>query len=290
LASLFRSERWRLLLYPTIITYILLVSPLMGRTDREVSASLRRLIPDDRDETDRLQRLLPNPGLAREILAIAVGLALGGLVLVRDRYEGGFSWLVLCWISEAIMMYGLLSWTVYLSLTSARQIGQLYRQPLRVDPFDIEPFEPIGKQALLLALVFVGGITIGLLFAGIQPTSLRQPEFWLAYLPPALMPVVVFFLIMLPTHRVFAAAKARELKGVRRQMVECSRALARAIDSGHDSQRPSQQVLALAAYEQQLERARTWPYNIGMLRTLFFSVLVPAATFLARLVGDVEYP
>ena len=48
----------------------------------------------------------------------------------------------------------------------------------------------------------------------------------------------------------------------------------------------AQEISALAVLEQRLQAARTWPYDVGMLRTLFVSVLVPIFTMLGKLVID----
>ena len=58
-------------------------------------------------------------------------------------------------------MFGTLGWLVYRAIASTLLSRRLCRQPLRVDIFDITPFEPIGRQSLLLAMVFIGGIVIG---------------------------------------------------------------------------------------------------------------------------------
>ena len=60
-------------------------------------------------------------------------------------------------------MYGLLAWTIYATLASTRLTNALLSQPLQIDPFDLSPFEPIGRQSLLNALVFVGGISLSLI-------------------------------------------------------------------------------------------------------------------------------
>jgi hypothetical protein len=44
------------------------------------------------------------------------------------------------------------------------------------------------------------------------------------------------------------------------------------------------EITALAIYEKQLRETRTWPYNTTMLRTLFFSVLIPVGTLIGRIV------
>jgi hypothetical protein len=44
-------------------------------------------------------------------------------------------------------------------------------------------------------------------------------------------------------------------------------------------------INALVAYEKRLLAASTWPYDTAMLRTLFFSVILPAIAALARIVA-----
>ena len=61
-------------------------------------------------------------------------------------------------------MFGTLGWIVYRAIASTRLSRWLSRQPLDVDIFDITPFEPIGRHSLQLAMVFVGGIILSLVF------------------------------------------------------------------------------------------------------------------------------
>jgi hypothetical protein len=277
-------------LYPTIIVYVLAVSPLMARMDRTVEESFRTILKVPEEEAERLLRTVGVPRPAGELGALAVGALLGTLSL---RAAGGTAvggWLDFCLIFEALLMYALLAWVVYVSLVGSRLMSAIHRQPLHVDPFDLKPFEAIGRQGLMLALVFVGGITLSILFVGLRSENVRYLLFWLSYVPPFLVPIAIFFLIMLPTHRVLSAAKARELEAVRGHIIGSCRALTGRIESGQDSLALSQQVLALSAYEKRLEQMPTWPYNTRMVRTLFFSVLVPAGTFVARVLGDVFLP
>jgi hypothetical protein len=46
------------------------------------------------------------------------------------------------------------------------------------------------------------------------------------------------------------------------------------------------EINALATYQAQLQAARTWPYNTAMLRTLFFSVLIPVGTLVGRILVE----
>jgi hypothetical protein len=67
------------------------------------------------------------------------------------------------------------------------------------------------------------------------------------------------------------------------------------LKSAFSDQKPDMQNLvdkgnALHVYEQRLQAARTWPYNISMLRTLFFSELTPLRTWVGRLLIDLSFP
>jgi hypothetical protein len=154
--------------------------------------------------------------------------------------------------------------------------------PLAVDPNDAGPFIAIGRQALLLALVFIGGITLSLISSAIEPGVFGQLGFWLVYVPIALAPVAVFFLAMRPTHRVLAGAKARELASVRAELRRAHLGLLARLAAEEDPSDFPALITSLAALEQRLEVARTWPYNTTMLRTLFVSVLAPVALLLLR--------
>lgn len=290
LGTFFRGDLWRLLLYPSVVVYILAVAPLLAGMDRAVAASYRVILQITEEETERLFRTIGEPRPTGEVRALMIGTILGYLAVRATDYGLPGGWLEACNTAEAVLMYAMLAWVVYVSVVGSRLMRVVHRQPLQVDPLDVTPFEAIGRQALLLALVFIGGLTLSILFMGIRSENLRQAAFWLSYLPPALVPVVIFFLTMLPTHRVLSAAKARELERVECHISTSCRALAERIEAGQDTLALSQQILALTTYEKRLAQARTWPYNTSMLRTLFFSVLVPAGTFGARVLGDAFFP
>ncbi len=59
------------------------------------------------------------------------------------------------------------------------------------------------------------------------------------------------------------------------------------MDKQEETSTIASEINALAIYEQRLQGARTWPYNTGMLRTLFFSVLMPLGPVLIKIVIDI---
>jgi len=72
-----------------------------------------------------------------------------------------------------IIVWGVVIWAIYVAFTVTRLTNTLLRQPLRVVIFDLRPFQPIGRQSLWLSLMFVGGMTLGLLSSNFAEEALR---------------------------------------------------------------------------------------------------------------------
>jgi hypothetical protein len=286
LPDLITSDRWRaVLLTPTLILYIVLVSTAMARMEDRVIRAFRSLIPVDDEGFNRLlsesSRIRPRD----EILAFLAGVILG-LVIAMLGSPQPISWLGTYWLASSCLMYGLLAWTIYTSLVTTRLTTALLRQPLHIGPFDAPAFHAVGMQSLVLSLVFVGAITLSLIFPASQPATLWNLGVWLPYLPIVALVMAVFFLNMVPTHRVLARARDGALKRVQQQIQRAGQILLQRLEENQEAGSLAVEISALAAYQQRLEAARTWPYNTAMLRSLFFSVLVPIITVLLRMVFD----
>ncbi len=277
---------WRGLLIPSIIIiYILGVAPGMTRMGLRVLQSFRSILELDKTEFEEIIEKTAYIKPQRELAAIGIGIIIGvGTAL--GSMGGELTWVTIYWLITSIAMYALLFWTIYISIASTRVISDLLKLPLRVDPFDTKEFEPIGKQSLMIALVFIGGITLSLVFIGLDYSSFTQPIFWLVYVPLGLVPVILFFLNMLPTHRVLADAKNTELTTVREHLHKSLRILLNKMEKGQETDAIPNEINALAVYEKQLKETRTWPYNTAMLRTLFFSVLIPLGTLVVRIIVE----
>jgi len=281
-AQMVQSARWRaLLVAPTMILYIVVVAPPAERAWARVYRALRPvvLVADDAYAELLAAAMAIRP--RSELLAFGVGAALG-LLRVSPTVEGMPTWLDVYLLGTTAILFGLLAWVIYVTVARTQVTAAILRAPLVVNPHDIGPFMAIGWQALLLALVFVGGITLSLLFSALEPGVFGQLGFWLIYLPIALAPVAVFFLAMRPTHRVLARAKTHELAAVRAELRRVEGQLLAGLAEGQDPGALPALISALGVLEQRLMVARTWPYNTAMLRTLFVSVLAPAALLLAR--------
>ena len=85
-------------------------------------------------------------------------------------------------------------------------------------------FEAVGRQSLVLALVFIGGITLSLLFT-YQEAIISSPEFWVTNILFVLFTVLIFFLSMRPTHSLLAAERKRELQPIQARINKTCRDL-----------------------------------------------------------------
>jgi len=286
LADFFTQGRWRMWLSAAVIVYILAAAGPLSAMESRVISALRPVMMLTDEELDRLMRRVAVPKPAYEALAFGAGAALA--LLGAEGWPPGDPSPWLTWTNQisAPLMFGMLAWVIYGSFADARLMSVLLRQPLRVDPLDTTPFEPIGRRSLLLALVFVGGSTLSLVFIGSQPGGLRDPGSWAVYGILALVTVAIFFLNMRPTHGLLAAARKAELRAVRAQIAAECRALSRSLEEKQPTGTLPADLNALVIYEGRLKESRTWPYNTAMIRTLVLSVLAPLAPVVARFVVD----
>jgi MFS family permease len=288
--SFLSDGNWRVsLLAPTIITYIWLVSPTMSRTGDMVVEAIRSLAVMDGEEFDQVVQEASQVKPTHELFAIGIGIIFGIASVLASDIDQGVTWLMVFWLLSTGLMHGILAWTIFIAIASTRVNNALHRLPLQIDILNPKEFEAVGRQSLLLALVFIGGITLSLLFS-YQEENISHPEFWITNLLFVLFTLLIFFLSMRPTHRVLANEKKHKLEPLQARINSTCRDLVLRLNQNQDSGDLPAEINALIAYEQRLLVARTWPYNVAMLRTLFFSVFIPLGSILARLAIDIFLP
>jgi MFS family permease len=286
LNDLLSQGHWRLMLGPgAVITYILAVAPFVEQAKAGVIDAFRPLVLIDDDSFDRLIVDASRVNPIGEGVAFGLGTVLGVWIGQSWLADPDTFWLRLILIPSVGLMFGLLVWTIYVALASTRLNAELHRQPLRIDIFDTKPFWPVGRQSLIIALVFVGGIVLGMLSSFVEDSMLDWRN-WLLYSLLVLVAVLIFFLNMRPTHRVLAAEKKQELAAVQERILLSCRALITRFDAEQSAGTLGAEINALVAYEKRIQETSTWPYDTAMLRTLFFSVIFPAVAALARIIGE----
>jgi hypothetical protein len=289
LLDFFSHGFWRLALFPAaVIIYILVLSPILSGGEERVIQAVRPLVLMDDDSFSQLVNEASRVNPIGEVTAFAVGGAFGLWVGQSWLSDANVFWLRLYLSLSAGLMFGLLGWVIYSSVASTRLTSELHRQPLRIDILDTKPFEPIGRQSLIIALAFVGGIALSIVF-GLGLGSILAWQNWLIYLLLAVVPILVFFLNMRDTHRVLAAEKRRELEAVQRNILLACRTLMKRIAADERTGTLAAEINALVAYEERLQAARTWPYNTAMLRTLFVSIIIPGGAALAQALSEILF-
>jgi hypothetical protein len=284
-ATLINRDTWRTAYFPTVaMLYMLAVAPWIGWAETEVVKGLQPLIKVEPkgDEARSYQGWWRSSW--GDWCAFGAGLLAGLLLLISQPLPDLRYWAVRYWIATVLITCGALAWLIHTSLGSARLTALLHHRIVHEDPFDITPFEPVGRQGLVLAMIFVGAITLSVLFI------YGRTMFWVwqnivIYALLVLATVLIFFIVMWPTHQTLRHAKLQELAGIQRLIGQTMRTLEARVAEGADTQAVVNEVPVLLTLEQRLMQTRTWPYDTEMLRTLFVSVLAPLILAGARAVG-----
>jgi hypothetical protein len=280
-------ELWRAgLTAPVLIAYVLMLQPTLKRLRESAIEAFRPLVSLD---DGSFHRTLAEASLFNrrlECLAAGLGVACGLLV---DRpwdpqglyWAWGSGWLVLYGVVSAVMLWGLLGWFAYSALSSTRLFSRLRPHVGELNVFDVKFLEPIGRWSLGIALVFMGGNAVGLLFV---PWSSLSVEIVVLYIALILVPVLVFFLNMWSTHEVIVEAKERELKTVSEGLASAAQRLKmESTQSGLEEKAPPPPAFdSWVAVENRLKKVPEWPYTQSILRGLVASMLVPVLVFLLQ--------
>jgi hypothetical protein len=157
----------------------------------------------------------------------------------------------------------------------------LQHHPLDINVFDLRPLQPIGRWSLGIALVYIGGSALSLLFV---PQMTLNVEAIVLYGILILTPVLVFFLNMLSTRQTIVAAKKRHLDMVRDNLAAASLALEGGVEKGQpeDTGALLDSVAAWVTYEERVQQVPEWPYTAEIRRNLVLSTLLPLVVWLVR--------
>jgi hypothetical protein len=269
-----RWALWLLGLNPVMICYILLVHPLMRRRWQRAMQSLHALAP--RTDGDGQQVLISHRG---EWVTMLLG-ALVGLVLTRDIPVEG--WLRLYSEATSALMFALLAGAIYGGLARSSHLAAHSRAGLELGVFDGHLLTPFAKWGQSLSLVFVGGISLSLLFQSYE--SLRSTEGVIIYGSLVIVSLTLFFMSVWTIHVALAKAQKKELARVRRDLTAAREALRRvhAGDPAGVLQDPYLPVAVCGMYERQVLDASTWPFNPTIVRQLFASVIAPLSVYVLK--------
>jgi hypothetical protein len=267
---------WMLGLDPVILVYILALHPFMHRRWVCAMQSLEALASHGISAG-------PAGTAARrgEWAAMMLGMLAGLAVARRGPAAEGWVWLY----SEVVsaLMFALLGATIYGSVMRSRQLAAFLRSGLELKVFDGHLLAPFAQWGQGLSLVFVGGISLSLLFQSYQ--SLRSIESVIIYVCLIGVAMTLFFMSMWTVHVALASAQSKELAKVRSELAVAREALVRERDreAATAVQNAYLPVVILGLYERQVLNASTWPFNLAIVGRVFASVGAPLAVYLLKL-------
>jgi len=270
------STLWMLGLDPVILVYILMVHPFMHRRWERAMHSLAVLAPNA-DGAGQAK------GISRrgEWAAMLLG-ALAGLALAY-RLRGAEGWLRLYYEATSALTFALLGATIYGSMMRSRQLAAHSRTGLQLNVFDGHLLTPFAQWGQSLSLVFVGGISLSLLFQSYE--SLRSLEGVIVYSSMVIVALTLFFMSMWTIHIALAKAQDKELARVRHDLAAAREALARERpdDMAGAVQDAYLPAVVLGVYEQQVLDAPTWPFNPMIVGRVFASAVAPLGVYFLKL-------
>lgn len=283
IAQLFADFR-ALFLYPLLIAYLLAACHLVQKTRESVAQALRPLVQLDEKTFIQVVNRSCRVSPISELSALGVGMFIGlAINIVFEPAEPEPYFMELYAYLSRIVIWGVVGWAIYGAFAVTRLTNTLLRQPIRVEIFDLRPFQPIGRQSLWLSLMFVGGMMLGLLSSNFAEEALRL-EYLVNNTVIIALIVAVFVLNTHNVHRLLSATRQQKLESVEHHLARAYYRLEELVAENRDTYATATELNALAISKQELKAIRTWPYNTEMLRTIFVSIVTP---LLVAIIGRV---
>ena len=269
---------------PVLITYILVVYPLIWRLWERAVKAFQPLLPPDDSAPNQLKAEVRAPNRRWEWVAILIGVVF--FVSVVQPWDwswvSGEIWLHVYELITFSLFFSLLSWLVYNGLAGSRYLAHLCRQNLNLDIFEPGLLTPVAHWSLSVSFAFIGGISLSLVFQ--TGESLLELESIIIYAALVAAIVLLFFMSMWNTHQVMTRARNRELALARKHLTAAYRELKERVaqDQMGGVEKLYSTLTAWSTYERQGKEAPTWPFNAGIIRRLAISGLLPGLIYLIR--------
>jgi hypothetical protein len=213
------------------------------------------------------------------------GLLIGVLAMVAVEPDWG-KYGVLQYHLESVLprilgpILGLLTGIlIYSRVSDSRRVSRLGREQVAVDLLDPPALTPFARLGLQNALIFIGAISIGLLFLADMGAA------------PGMAKVLVFVLVLsggtATIVMLLPVLGIRErIRGAKREALEDCRARIRSVrdawKAGSSETRVQGAGLAdLLAYRSLIESVPEWPFNAPALRRLLLYLAIPLGSWIA---------
>jgi hypothetical protein len=265
-----------------LIIYILVIYPFILRLWKPAIEAFRPLVSMSENQFNRLSAEITMVNRRREWLVVFMGIFL--FLVIQKIWLGWVDqWLEVYQVTTEAILFGLVSWLIYSSIKGSRGIARLGKQNLQLDIFKTKLLSPVARQSLGNSLIFVGGISLALLFE--TQETLLEWQSVVIYSVLVLATIIIFYISMWNVHNIMARVKRYELEVAQKYMAEMSRKLKEWTTKGQlqGMEELSSAVAGWAAYERRVKEAQEWPFNAGIIRRLFASVLAPVSVYIIKI-------
>jgi hypothetical protein len=284
LAMVSSRSLWQMGLEPTLIIYILGIYPWLQRRFALAIDALRSLSsqPEIIDAVHARNR-------RGELIAMLLGAAFSLWVTGSWRIES--AWMRLYLITANIVLFGLMALAIYDGAERTRRLARLVRAGLQLDLFDRQLLAPMARWGQTVALTFVGGICLSLIFQSYE--TLHSVRSLVIYSILIGVSLTLFFTSVWSIHMALIAAQQRELAVVRQHWALARDELKRKLAEGEQTDVAGlyNPTVVLGAYESQVLAASTWPFNPKIVKEVLASLVMPFLIYglkiaLGRLAGS----
>ena len=176
-AHLTHSEMWRRhLLFPVIITYLLLIQPIIRRLLLQTLTAFRNILPFN-NRLYHLEAEILSLNRGWEWAAVVLGI-LGGSSIIVQNIRLAFPATYLYYVIGGILVFGLTGWHLYSIFIRTRQLVKIYDQIQKLDTLrQAASYRPLLRWSIGVGNCLLGGVVFSLVFL---PTHLLNDPSTLA--------------------------------------------------------------------------------------------------------------
>ena len=178
-------------------------------------------------------------------------------------------------ITANIVLFSLMALAIYDGLERTRQLARMVRAGLQLDLFDRQLLAPMARWGQTIALTFVGGICLSLIFQSYE--TLHSVRSLVIYSILIVVSLTLFFTSVWSIHKALIAAQQSELAVVRQHWLLARSELKGKLAEGgqNDVAGLYSPMVILGAYESQVLAASTWPFNPKIVKEVLASLVAP---------------
>jgi len=272
---------------PVLIVYILATYPFIWRLRNQALKTFKPLIGLDEYALKQVWTEVTTPNRLHEWIAIIIGVTFALFVGQPWNLEWSSNelWLYVYLVFIVILLWGLLGWLIYDILVGIVRLARLSRRNLKIDIFNTGVLTPIARWSLATSALFVGGISLSLIFQ--TQENLITWQNITIYSVLIITALLIFFMSIQSVHRAIVKAKSSKTALANKHLTVASHELEEKAASGQleGIGELSSAVAAWAAYEKKVSEVHTWPFNTVIIRRLFASILAPAVIYLLKVLS-----